>query len=334
MPGAEAHAARRVARLPGDRQGVDGRRRPGDAGRRVGRRARRRRIDQARREAGTAFGVPRRLPREVHPHAPSTSRSSSSATGTATSSTSSSATARSSGGTRRSSRSPRPPTSTRPSAGASATPPSGIGRHVALRQRRHGRVPRRRRHRPVLLHRGQPAHPGRAHRHRDRHRRRPVKSQILIAQGVAAVRPRDRPARPGGGADARASPSSAGSRPRTRRTSSRPTTAGSPTTARPAAWASGSTAAPAITGGDHHAVLRLAAGEGLRQRPAVRRRRPADGAGPPGVPRPGREDEHPVPAQRDRRTPTSSPAGARPGSSTRRPSCSSSRVRRTGRRSC
>ena len=41
-----------------------------------------------------------------------------------------------------------------------------------LSQRGHGRVPARRRARRVLLHRGQPAHPGRAHRHRggDRHR--------------------------------------------------------------------------------------------------------------------------------------------------------------------
>ena len=35
---------------------------------------------------------------------------------------------------------------------------------------------------------------------------------------------------------------------------------------------------------DHHAVLRLAAGEDLRLRPAVHRRGPADGAGTPGVP--------------------------------------------------
>ncbi len=41
-----------------------------------------------------------------------------------------------------------------------------------LRERRHGRVPGRRRHGQVLLHRGQSAHPGRAHRHRGSDRRR------------------------------------------------------------------------------------------------------------------------------------------------------------------
>ena len=41
-----------------------------------------------------------------------------------------------------------------------------------LHPRRHGRVPDGRRHRRVLLHRGQPAHPGRAHRHRAGDRRR------------------------------------------------------------------------------------------------------------------------------------------------------------------
>ncbi len=75
-----------------------------------------------------------------------------------------------------------------------------------------------------------------------------IKSQILIAQGVDLADPeinlptRSRSRR-------RASPSSAGSRPRTRRTSSRPTTAGSPTTDRPAAWASGSTAGRASPAG-------------------------------------------------------------------------------------
>ena len=65
------------------------------------------------------------------------------------------------------------------------------------------------------------------------------------------------------GAGRRASPSSAGSRPRTPRTSSRPTTAGSRTTARPGGLGIRLDGGPAITGGDHHAVLRLAAGEDL-----------------------------------------------------------------------
>ena len=47
-------------------------------------------------------------------------------------------------------------------------------RRGALRQRRHGRVPGGHRHRRVVLHRGEPAHPGGAHGDRggDRHRHR------------------------------------------------------------------------------------------------------------------------------------------------------------------
>ena len=130
LPGDRGARAGRVARLSRDRQGVDGRRRPGHAGRRVGRRARR----------GARPGPPRgRRRRSACPTSssrsssagPSTSRSSSSATGTATSSTSTSATARSSGGTRRSSRSPRPRTSTRRiRAGDLRRRASRIGRHV------------------------------------------------------------------------------------------------------------------------------------------------------------------------------------------------------------
>ena len=67
----------------------------------------------------------------------------------------------------------------------------------------------------VLLHRGQPAHPGRAHRHRDRHGHRPDQEPDPDRRRRAALRPRDRPARPGRRAGRRASPSSAGSRPRT-----------------------------------------------------------------------------------------------------------------------
>ena len=69
-----------------------------------------------------------------------------------------------------------------------------IGRAVQLRQRRHGRVPRRRRHERVLLHRGQSADPGRAHRHRrgDRHRHRAIADPGCA--GRTARRPGDRPA--------------------------------------------------------------------------------------------------------------------------------------------
>ena len=56
----------------------------------------------------------------------------------------------------------------------SATPRSKIAHATQLCRRRHGRVPDGCRHRRLLLHRGQSAHPGRAHGHRggDRHRHR------------------------------------------------------------------------------------------------------------------------------------------------------------------
>ena len=112
VPGDEAQRARRGARLSGDRQGVDGRRRPRDAGRRDGRASSTRRSSRPGARPGPPSASPTSSSRSSSAR-PSTSRCSSSATGTATSSTCSSATARSSGGTRRSSRSPRPPTSTR-----------------------------------------------------------------------------------------------------------------------------------------------------------------------------------------------------------------------------
>ena len=94
---------------------------------------------------------------------------------TATSSTSSSATARSSAATRRSSSSrPRSDLDRAQRAGASAPTRRQDRPRGQLRQRRHRRVPADAETGDVLLHRGQPAHPGRAHRHRggDRHRHR------------------------------------------------------------------------------------------------------------------------------------------------------------------
>ncbi len=79
-----------------------------------------------------------------------------------------------------------------------------------LRERRDGRVPGRRRDRFVLLHRGQPAHPGRAHRHRDRHRRRPGQEPDPDRRRRAALRPGDRPGRRSRRSACRASPCSAG----------------------------------------------------------------------------------------------------------------------------
>ena len=201
--------AGRVARLSGHRQGVDGRRRPRHA-----RRSSRPTSSTTRSTRPAA----RPAPPSASPTsssksssaAPSTSRSRSSATGTATSSTSTSATARSSAGIRRSSRSPRRPTSTRPSAQAHlrrrGRASAGTSRYdnagtveflVDVDTRR------------VLLHRGQSAHPGRAHRHRDRHRRRPGQEPDPDRPGPAALRPGDRPARPGSRARCRATPSSA-----------------------------------------------------------------------------------------------------------------------------
>ena len=83
-----------------------------------------------------------------------------------------------------------------------------------------------------------------------------------------------------------------------------------------------------------HAVLRFAAGEGDRLGPPLHRRRAAHGALPAGVPHPRREDEHSVPDQPGHAPQVSWPANARRGSSTKRPSCSSSPSGRTARPSC
>ncbi len=76
-----------------------------------------------------------------------------------------------------------------------------------------------------------------------------------------------------------------------------------------------------------HAVLRFAAGQGHRLGPAVHRRRPADGARPAGVPRPRREDEHPVSDQPGHPSQVRGRRLHHASSSTRRPSCSSSSPR-------
>ena len=180
------------ARLPGDPQGVDGRRRPRHARRRDSRRARR------RPRPGPARGRRRlrrrrRLPRKVYP-ARAAHRSPA---------------------PRRPARQPRPPVRAR-LLGAAAAPEGrrdrpgaeprpgcarrpicdaaiDIGQAGRLRQRGHRRIPCRRRHRQVLLHRGQPAHPGRAHRHRGSHRRRHRQEPDPHRPGRAAVRPGDRP---------------------------------------------------------------------------------------------------------------------------------------------
>ena len=175
----------------------------------------------------------------------------------------------------------------------------------ALRQRRHRRVPARRRHRRVLLHRGQPAHPGRAHRHRggDRHRHR--EGQILIARRGRRSARRDRPA--GSGADPP---------PRLaiqcRVTTEDPANNFIPDYGRITAYRSASGLGIRLDGGHglrrggHHAVLRLAAGEG-HGLGAFHDEAPPDGPGAARVPHPRREDEHPLP--RSTWSPTRVPRG-------------------------
>ena len=176
--------------------------------------------------------------------APATSRCRSSRTASATSSTSSSATARCSDATRRSSRS-RPAPNLDPAlrermcADAVRVRPAD-----RLRQRRHRRVPPRPR-RPLRVHRDEPAHPGRAHRHRGGHRRRPRGGAAADRQRGDPGRPR---AQPGAASRSAVPPCSAGSRPRTRPTASARTPAGSPPTARRAAPGSASTAARSSSG--------------------------------------------------------------------------------------
>ena len=153
----------------------------GELRRRRARHARRAAAERTRRQAGRGPARSRRgvraarsVPRALHRRAPSTSKCRSSATRTATWCTCGSATARCSGGIRRSSRS-RPASTCRSELRAAdlRSGRRGCARSVELSQRRHGRVSARRRSQRVLLHRGQPAHPGRAHGHRGGHRHRP-----------------------------------------------------------------------------------------------------------------------------------------------------------------
>ena len=127
-----------------------------------------------------------------------------------------------------------------------ATTRSKIARATELCRRRHRRVPDGCRHRRILLHRGQSAHPGRAHRHRggDRHRHRQGADPHRRRRGDRhAGDPASRRRRTSGSTATRCN---AASRPRIpSRTSSR-TTAGSPPIAARPASASASTAAPPI----------------------------------------------------------------------------------------
>ena len=150
-----------------------------------------------------------------------TSRCRSSATATAPCSTSSSATARPSAATRRCSRRRR----RRPSAAAVRELVTSVGRRAGaprrLRQRRHRRVPARRRHRRGLLPGDEHPAPGRAPGHRAGHRPRPGRAPAAGRRRASRSRhPGRRPAR-------RATRSRRGSTPRTRSAAScrRPATA-------------------------------------------------------------------------------------------------------------
>ena len=174
------------------------------------------------------------------------SRCRCSATRTAMPCICSSATARSSAATRRSSSARRRPISSEALRQELCGYALKIAKRDRLCRRRHGRVPDGCRHRQVLLHRGQSAHPGRAHGHRagDRHRhrqgadphpRRLCHRHAGIGRAGAGGHPAQRP---------RAAVPHHHRRSRSR-TSSR-TMAASPPIAAPPASASGSTAAPPI----------------------------------------------------------------------------------------
>jgi hypothetical protein len=142
-----------------------------------------------------------------------------------------------------------------------------------IRQRRHGRIPLRPRHAGMVLHRDEPAHPGGAHGHRVITGHRPGALADSHRRGQRAARPGGRHLPAQEEIRATATPCSAASRPRTRKTNSRPTTARSSPIAAPAGSASGWTAAWAIRRRGHHAVLRFAAGEAHRlsgRRPSTR----------------------------------------------------------------
>ena len=110
-----------------------------------------------------------------------------------------------------------------------------IGRAARLRQRRHGGVPAGCRHRAVLLHRGESAHPGGAHGHRVRDRHRSGEGADPHRGRRTHRHPRERRARRRPTSASTPTRSSAASPPRTPRTTSSPTTARSRPTAAPQA---------------------------------------------------------------------------------------------------
>ena len=278
---------------------VDGRRRPGDAGRRGARLARRGARPGPPRGADR-LRLPRRLPREVHPpgqahRGPAPRRPARQPRPPATS-----ATARSSGGTRRSSRSPRPTTSTRRSATPSATPRSSSAGTAATTTPGTVEFLVDVDDEQVLLHRGQPAHPGRAHRHRDGHRRRPGQEpdprrrRACRSRTPRSACPTSRPSR------------STGYAFQCRITTEDPENNFTPDYGRITHYRSpgglglrldsGTAITGAIVTPFYDSLLVKVSAQGRRFVDAVSRMERALA----GVPHPGREDEHPVPAERHR----------------------------------
>ena len=233
----------------------------------------------------------------------------------------------SSGGIRRSSRSPRP-SNLDAGAARSASCDAALrrrpGRRLSTTPARSSSwsMPTRR----VLLHRGQPAHPGRAHRHREVTGYRHRQAQILIAAGAAAARPGDRPGDAG-------SREPHGFAIQCRVTTEDPANNFLPDYGRLTHYRSASgmgirlDAGTAFTGAVitpfYDSLLVKVTARGLR----FERRGAADGARAAGVPRPRREDEHSVPDQPGHAPGLPRRAGRPRGSSTRRRSCSSFRPR-------
>ncbi len=285
---------RRSGRLPGDDQGLGGRRRARDA-----RRAQRRR---AARAAGPGplrgdegLRGRRRLPREAG-FAPQAHRSADPG------------------------RQPRQPGAPLRARLLGAAPPpegrrvrarvvaaAGAARAAGRRraedraagrvlERRDRRVPGRRR-RPPLLHRGQPAHPGRAHGHRGHHRPRPGAGAAADRAGAQAVRPRDRDRQPGRHRPARRRHPGArhGRGPEERipaRHRQDPGVSAGGRPRHPPGRRLGIRRRPRV------ALLRLAAGEDHGQRARVELRAPQGRAVAAGVPHPRRQDEPGLPRER------------------------------------
>ena len=159
-----------------------------------------------------------------------------------------------------------------------------------LRQRWNGRVPAGRRHRPVLLHRGQPAHPGRAHGDRDGHGHRPRQGADPHRRGCGDRHARERRARAGGDPCHRACDAvprhDRGPReqlhPRLRRDHG---------LSEPGRVRHPARRGDRVYGRVHHALVRLAAGQGDGVGAERRGDDRADAPRALGVPCPGRGDQ-------------------------------------------